>query len=213
MSLSNRTELLEAMADWLNRVGSPEVAARAPDFITLCEARLNRDPNFLVRQMVKRATANLSEGYLTLPSDFRQAMQVQVNVPNGKPRPLHYVNRDQADEYNADTTLKAPVYFTITGSELEVVPYTEAELEVELAYYAKVPALTEAAPTNWLLAEWPDIYLYGSLIHSAPYLRDDERVGVWTTAYGTAVAEAADADKQARHAGSTLKTRARLRNR
>ena len=42
MALSNRQELLDAMVDWLNRVGSSSLAARCPDFIVLHEARANR---------------------------------------------------------------------------------------------------------------------------------------------------------------------------
>lgn len=213
MSLATRTDLLEALADWLNRVSSPELAARAPDFISLCEARLNRDPQFRVRKMVKRATATLTSGYLALPLDYLEAKQVQVNLTTGKPRTLTQVTEDQADTINSEGIYTEPKHYVIVGNQLEVVPYASADLEIELAYYAKVPALTTDATTNWLLTDWPDIYLYGSLIHSAPYLRDDERIATWATAYGTAVNEAREADEKARFAGSVLKTRARLRNR
>jgi hypothetical protein len=211
MALSTRTELLDAIADWLNRVNSPELIARAPDFITMTEARLNRDPQFRVRKMIKRATATLSSGYLALPGDFLEAKQVQVNLSTGKPRLLTQVTQDQADKYNSDTSITEPRHYVLIGDTLEVVPYTATALTVELAYYAKLPALTVAAPTNWLLTDWPDIYLYGSLVHSAPYLRDDERVATWATFYGTAVVEAKEADERSRFSGSVLKTRARLR--
>jgi len=29
------------------------------------------------------------------------------------------------------------------------------------------------------LSKHPDAYLYGSLVHSAPYLKDDDRIGIW----------------------------------
>lgn len=32
---------------------------------------------------------------------------------------------------------------------------------------------------NWLLTAHPDIYLYASLVESAPFIRDDERVALW----------------------------------
>ena len=31
--------------------------------------------------------------------------------------------------------------------------------------------------------EWYDFYLYGSLVHTAPYLKNDERVALWDGMY------------------------------
>lgn len=41
---------------------------------------------------------------------------------------------------------------------------------------------------NWLLTAHPDVYLYGTLVESAPYLKDDARVAVWEQRYQDAVA-------------------------
>lgn len=38
---------------------------------------------------------------------------------------------------------------------------------------------TVGETTNWLLEAHPDVYLYGTLFESAPYLVDDERVPMW----------------------------------
>ena len=46
-----------------------------------------------------------------------------------------------------------------------------------------VTTLGGAVTTNWLLTAHPDIYLYGTLLESAPYLKDDARVVVWQTEY------------------------------
>lgn len=210
MALANRTELLADIASWLNRVSSPEVAEYAPAFITLAESRFNRD--LRVRQMIKRSTSTLSAGYLALPGDWLEAKQVQINLSTGKPRKLEPVSMEQADAIRAEDIHDDPRFFCIVGSELEVVPTTTENLTVEMAYYAKVPALTTAAPTNWLLSAWPDMYLYGSLVHSAPYLRDDERITTWATLYERALEEINASDQRAQHSGGRLKTRARLRS-
>ena len=41
-------------------------------------------------------------------------------------------------------------------------------------------AYQKALASNWLLACAPDAYLYGALLESAPYIKDDERIAVWT---------------------------------
>lgn len=210
MSLSTYAELQSSIADWLNRVGSPELADRAPDFIALAEARHNRE--LRVRQMVKRSTSTLDAGYITLPGDWLEAKNIQLNV-GGRPVKLVYVTPEQADEVRADYAFdNSTRFFTIVGNQLEVVSTISGSAQIEMTYYAKVPALSGTNASNWLLTLWPDLYLYGALVHSAPYLRDDERISTWAGLYDRAKAEIDQADERAVHSGSRLKTRAKLRN-
>ena len=48
-------------------------------------------------------------------------------------------------------------------------------------------ALTDLAPTNWLLTKHPDVYLYGALLESAPYTKEDERINVWGAGLTTVI--------------------------
>ena len=52
-----------------------------------------------------------------------------------------------------------------------------ANLKITVAGY--LPALSNSNPTNALLRDAPDLYLFGALAESAPYLQHDERVPVW----------------------------------
>jgi hypothetical protein len=81
--------------------------------------------------------------------------------------------------------------------------------EIELTYYAEIPALSDSSTTNWLLTRWPDLYLYGSLMHAAPYLKEDERVTVWAGLHDRALEEIRMEDHKAQWSGSTLKIRSR----
>lgn len=211
MSFENRAKLVESMADWLNRVGSPKVAERCLDFITLHEARANRV--LRERQMVQQATAILTNGVIKLPPDWREVQSFQLNGGNGeRPKVLTQVTPEQADRIRAEGRLVAPAHFCIVGKSLEIVPFTSEPLEIEMAYYRKVPALSADDSTNWLLEEHPDYYLYGALVHSAPYLRDDERATTWGVMAQAAQDEMLLANERSRFSGSRLKTRARLRN-
>jgi len=69
--------------------------------------------------------------------------------------------------------------------------------------------LSDAAPTNWLLTESPDIYLYATLVQSAPYLKEDERTGIWSSFYEKLVEDMRIADERARIGSSKLKPRVR----
>jgi hypothetical protein len=202
----NYAELKTDIADWLNRA---DLTSRIPSFIRLAEARFNRD--LRVRQMVKRSVATLEDGYITLPTDWLEAKNIQINYGYG-PRKLEYVTLEQADDLRLKRGDVAgdPRYFNVTGNQLEIIPKPSDEAEIEMTYYGKITALSDENTSNWLLETWPDMYLYGSLAHTAPYLKDDERVSVWASFYDRALTEITDADASAQYSGSVLKSRARV---
>ena len=78
-----------------------------------------------------------------------------------------------------------------------------------MLYFADIPNLSDVTTSNWLLSKAPDVYLYGSLLHSAPYLVEDARVNVWAQLYGAAVSRLNEESEAARMSGSglTLKVR------
>jgi len=207
VSIANYSELRSTVADWLNR---GDLTATIPSFIKLAEARFNRD--LRVRQMIKRATTETDSGenYVTLPGDWLEARNIQT-IEGGVPVALEYMTLEQADDYKrarASATGKSR-YFNVTGNQLELIPEPPIGTPIEMTYYAKIPVLSDEAPSNWLLATWPDMYLYGTLAHTAPYLKDDERVAVWAAFYDRALAEIQLADEKAQYSGSVLKMRAR----
>ena len=50
--------------------------------------------------------------------------------------------------------------------------------------------LSEAAPANPVLAEHPDLYLFGALAEAAPFLRDGEMLAVFAARFDAALTEA-----------------------
>lgn len=198
------TELKTQIADFLNR---DDLTSAIPGFIALAEAGINRQ--LRLQRMVKRAIATADEGYITLPSDWLESVNVQTNV-NGLPRKLQYMTLEQADDFLQKRGIVSglPEFFNVTGTQLELVPRPESPVEIELTYFAKIPALSDSSPSNFLFLISPDLYLYGALIHSAPYLKEDGRVSVWASLYEKAVQEIALSDEKSRFSGSALIARA-----
>jgi len=52
---------------------------------------------------------------------------------------------------------------------------------------------------------YPDVYLYGALLHSAPYLKEDQRAQTWAALYTTAVERINDASSKSTASGSGLR--------
>jgi len=56
-----------------------------------------------------------------------------------------------------------------------------------MIYRKNIPALSVTNTTNWLLALAPDLYLYGALLESAPYIKEDARIQTWGLGLQTAL--------------------------
>lgn len=203
MAITTYAELKTAIANWLNR---DDLTAVIPDFIALAEAQFNRTIRH--RKMVVRSDATLDTPYFAVPSDWMENIRFQLNT--NPITPLLFVTPEQAAEDSQTyMTANQPLFYTMVGQQFQVVPAPNTSYDAELLYYAKIPALSDSATTNWLLTESPDLYLYGALVQSAPYLKEDERISVWAGLYQQLFGDMMLADERARIGSSKLKSRFR----
>tara|TARA_R110000822_G_scaffold73621_3_gene176948 strand:+ start:1197 stop:1814 length:618 start_codon:yes stop_codon:yes gene_type:complete len=192
MAISTYAELQSSIGDWLNRDDLTNVI---PDFITLAEAQFNRSVRH--RKMVTRATATISSRYSATPGDWLQT--IQLHLQTDPIQPLEYVTEETMNEQRAKSSAGGrPTRFTMVGTEYEVNPGPDDNYIAEVVYYAKVPPLSTSNTTNWMLELSPDIYLYGALIQSAPYLKDDERLAVWASIYQKLIEDMNVSDERSR---------------
>lgn len=182
MALTTFSELKTAIATLLNR---DDLTTAIPDFITLCEAQVQRDVRHY--DMEKRATASVTGQYTAVPSDMLQPIRFHID---GKYRALDVMSSNEMADRRAATENAAgePLFYCITGGEIELFPTPGDTYTLELHYYRTIEALSDSNTSNWLLARGPDVYLYGSALHSAPYLVNDERLPVWQALYAQGVA-------------------------
>lgn len=203
MALDTFAGLKTTIADYLNR---DDLTSVIPTFIALAEAKFNR--KLRVRQMIKRSTASIDSQYFAYPADWLQAKEFVLNTsPMVK---LEFVTEEYSDELKANRYVSTgkPGYYTIVGTQLEVIPSPDATYTGQLTYYAKIAALSDSNTSNWLLAYAPDLYLYGALLEATPYLKDDDRLGTWSQLYTSSLSDIEIADQRA-SASSTPLVRAR----
>jgi len=199
MSISTYSELQSAVADFLNR---DDLAAVVPTFISLAEARINRDLRHF--NMVKRSTATADTRYSTPPGDWLET--VRLHITDNPPSDLELISQnDMAQLREQGPAGGRPRFYAITAGEIEFFPTPDQSYTSELVYYADVPALSDTNTDNWLLRKYPDIYLYGALVHSAPYLDDDARAQTWAALYQSAVDAANTESDKARFSGTGLR--------
>lgn len=204
MALTTYNELKTSVADWLNRT---DLTAVVPDFISLAEAQIER--TLRTRQMIVRATASIDTEYSAVPADFLETKSIKLNT--NPVTALAFESIDAMDQLKATTYITSgkPQYFSIVGGQIRVLPVPDATYTAELTYYAKLSKLSSTNTTNWLLTQAPDVYLYGSLMQAAPYLKEDERITVWASIYARGLEELQIADDRGATSGGAIMMRAR----
>ncbi|QRY69175.1 hypothetical protein JVX98_13220 [Ensifer sp. PDNC004] len=147
--------------------GRNDIAHLFPRFIGLAEIKLNRA--LRVADMEVVGTVTLTGGSGPLPVDFLEAREVK----NASGIPIRAVAlQQQTASYMGRSGI--PAGYAIIGNTINVAPSADGSLTV--TYYGKIPALTAAAPTNWLLTKAPDVYLYALVTEIAIWERDVAKV-------------------------------------
>ena len=200
MAIGNYTELNTAVANWLDR---DDLSARIPEFIVLAEARFNR--LLRIRAMEEKQTASTVSGQrnLALPTNFIQMRNLQINT--SPITPMQYVTPEIYDRLYGSTQTGTPQMYTIIADELQLGPIPGSAQTIEMLFYKKFPALTATAPTNWMITNAPDVYLYGCLLEAEPFIMNDERVPMWKMALDESISSLQEQDNKDRHSGSALR--------
>ena len=197
MSLSNFTELKTEIANFLNRDDLTNVI---PTFIRLAEAKMNRDIRHW--RMETRKTALLDNQFTTLPIDFLSPVRMTLNTAETKVLELAGTNEISKLRAEACNATGEPAYYAMIDGSIEVFPSPDADYTIEMLYYEAIEGLSNSITTNWILTYYPDVYLYASLLQSAPYLMEDNRIPVWGAYYTSALETLNQENELAKTGGS-----------
>jgi hypothetical protein len=211
LAITNYTTLVTSIQDWLARPGDSTIAAIAPDLIRLAEDMFNYGygkegealymPPLRTRDMETRATITAESEYIAVPEDFLEARSMTVT---GSPEDsLHYSTPQQFADAASSQTGGTPQTYTIVDGSFRFGP-SPASSGIELIYFAKVPALTSEAPTNWLMTKLPTAYLYGALFHSGPYIGDEAASARWFGMCSAVIKSYQRQDRISRYGGASL---------
>lgn len=204
MALDTYTNLQAAVVNWLKR---DDLTSYIPDFVTLAEDMLFTDLAVLnppPRQMETTQSSTLSGQTLALPAGYLSTKRFRVSV-GGSYRVLEYKTPEQMGKY---VSSESPWYYTTNGDNLELGPIPDSGYAYDWIYHKSPdPLATASGGVNWLLAQYPSLYLYGSLLQTAPFLKNDERLATWQALYQQQMQNLEEANRRDRISGSTLKIR------
>jgi hypothetical protein len=172
MTIQTYSDLQAAIANWLAR---GDLGANIPDFIAVFEAAANRR----LRVRAQEGTVMLAPaaGVAALPADYLAWRR--LTWTGATSRELEYVHPSYLHALYPTAPAGPPRLFTIEGATLTVAPRDDSALAFD--YFQRIPALSNATPANWLIATWPDLYLFGALAEAHGFVKDTDSLALWSS--------------------------------
>ena len=201
MAIGTFAQLKTATANWLDR---SDLTSRIPEFIVLAEARFNRVLRIRDMEVVSTSISTVAgTREYSLPTRFVQMKEFHLTTD--PLTPLSYITPEMMTRMQAGSSKSKPQVFTIIADNVRLGPNPDAVYTTSMLYYQAFAALSDAATTNDMLTNNPDVYLYGTLLEAEPFIMNDQRVGLWLAAFEKAVGDIQNQDNKDRHSGSQLR--------
>lgn len=170
--------------------------------IKLAEAELNR--TLMLEERTLLVDLSATSTLTPLPTDYQEmrmlsnphCREMKYNIPAKLFARRNLIHNTYVD-YEA---------YTIVGNNIALAGNigVSVPLDLTLLYYSKILSFQDTG-SSWVEASFLDVFTYCVLKHSAPFLREDERIPVWENAFGTAIGTAITANDKKKYAGSPLK--------
>lgn len=198
MALANYTDLQASIAAWSHR---SDLTAIIPDFIVLAEKRINSDIDARAQDSVVTLSTVANVAYITAPTDMLTVRSLTL-VTSNQTTVLDYLTPDQ---FNASygTTTGQPQSFTIIGNLLYLGQIPDSVYSIQCIYTASVPPIA-SNPTNWLITNFPQVYLTACLVEVARYTLNQELFASSNASYKEAIDSVNSIDW---YSGSTMRVR------
>lgn len=183
-SIVDYPSLQTAVTNWLHR---SDLSTFVPDFIALAEVQLSvdLDTQWQWTQVALSTVANNSS--LTLPTDLFELKR--LTVVSSANSTLVYMPPEAFDATYNGNDASQPESFTMLGMTAELGPMPDAVYTVNCLYKQRIPSLSAGTTTNWLITNFPNLYLWGSILSAQVYLQNDERLPIIADLYAKAVTQ------------------------
>lgn len=195
MSISTYSELTTAVATWIKR---SDLTSQIPDFISIAEKRIKKAIQLRDMEAESTVSSVVGSAVISLPTSYQSPLalwDVEANESLPQSTPSEIGLSDQTG---------TPTRWCIDGSGIRFDVLAESVRQYKFTYVSKFE-LSDASPTNYLLDEYPSIYLYGALVEASNYIFDDQRAAMWQQRL-TAEIELANTSEARRYSTATLRT-------
>lgn len=164
--------------------------ANIPLFIMLGERRAARDLKILGLKVAITDNLIVSASVIAKPTrwlnDSSFNILTKVGVSDGPRLFLQQRSYEWCRTYWPDPTQTAMPKYYASDYNYDfwfLVPTPDKTYPYEILYYETPPFIDETLSTNFLTGSVPEVLLYATLLETATYLKDDERIPIWTDYY------------------------------
>jgi hypothetical protein len=186
MAISTYAELQAAVASWLDR---GDLTTQIPDFIALAEADINSQFDLRTIESDHTLVTTVGSRFAPLPAGYREPQNVWLQWPSTAGRePLRMVPPELME---VSTVHGIPTAYGIDGDNIAFNCPVSSTTDYTFTFrQIGGVALSDTSPTNLVLTNYPNVYLYGALKAAAPFLRDPDAFAMWTSLYAEALGQA-----------------------
>lgn len=189
MAITNYTNLKSSVASWMHR---GDLTSLIEDFIDLAETRINNDLSSRLSEMETTLTATIGSRNIALPSGFMRhyALWLTTYMPR---REMVYVVPESIPKDDDNST---PKFYTIIGSNIVFNTTCDIAYTFDFRYKAKYDIATTA--TNDILTNYPNLYLYASLIEGFSYIEDNDKLEKYSTLYKESLSQVMNTENKSK---------------
>ena len=180
--------LVENIQSYLERTDTATVE-KIPLFIMLAEQIIASQIKFLGNLTPMTSTMTATQAVIDKPARWHKTVSMNVTV-SGERMPVLLRKYEYLREYAPNSTdTGVPVYYgDYDYTHWLVAPAPDLNYDFEVLYYERVQPLDSTNQTNWFTTYAPQALLYGSLLQSMPFLKNDERIPMWQGQYDKIIA-------------------------
>lgn len=200
--ITSYATLQSSIAGFLHRT---DMTAIIQELIADAEFRIANE--LRIRAMEANFSQTVASGGVTLPSAFLEWKHLYVDgdsVQKLERRDPEWIYAN----YPTRSSNGKPVFFAQEADALMFGPYPDSNYTVKGVYYKKLDALSDSNTTNWFITNAPDLLRYGALCEAAPYMQNDERIGVWEQKYNQVKQRIERTERREKSSGSLLTMKA-----
>lgn len=177
--ITSYSTLQTEIGSWLAR---SDLTAAIPGFIQAFEESFLSDPENHASWMESALSVTLSNNVAALPSDY---LGLRIAYFSGQ-LPVARITLEQMyDRYpRGRGTAGCAKFVARNASNLEFGPETQSGTLLG-TYYAKPTLLRNFAAdaaAHFLIVNFPQMLLFGSLLAATPYIQNDQRILTWQAA-------------------------------
>ena len=193
MSISTYAELQTALTNYTHR---DDTTLRRPEFIQMGEADLNSRIRTKDQESTDSQSMSTSANTLALPAGYLEASRLEYTSD------LSEIPFVASPLLVASTATGQPNKYSIRDASMVFDLTPDSAYVVKLHYRKKYDLATDLS--NWLLTNYPNLYLYSAMVHASIYEMNDARAQMFRGYLDSEIALVNRAEARKRNTQNTI---------